>query len=91
MLAAIALAVFLGVLGVGLTANALAGAGVGDAGIPSGTAVVSVGVGESLWDVAARTAPDAEPSAVVAKIQELNNMTGGGVAAGMPLVVPAEP
>ncbi|KMS82280.1 hypothetical protein ACZ91_59595 [Streptomyces regensis] len=87
MLAAVAAVVFLGVVGLGLTVDALAGAG--EAPVPSGTEVVSVGAGESLWDVAERAVPEVEPSAVVARIQELNDLAGGEVAAGTPLVVPA--
>lgn len=87
LLAAVAAVVFLGVVGLGLTVDALAGAG--EAPVPSGTEVVSVGAGESLWDVAERAVPEVEPSAVVARIQELNDLAGGEVAAGTPLVVPA--
>lgn len=87
LLVAVAAAVFTGVVGLGLLAHALAGAGNAD--VPSGTTVTSVGAGESVWDVAERATPNVDPSAVVATIQDLNELPKADVSAGTPLVVPA--
>lgn len=57
--------------------------------VPDRTAVVSVGAGESLWDVARQNAPGSDPQAVVDRIAELNDLQGGAVPAGASLVVPA--
>ncbi|WP_253863936.1 LysM peptidoglycan-binding domain-containing protein [Prauserella halophila] len=90
LLAAVAIGVFCFVVAVGSIANALAvvsDAGVG--AVPAETAVVSVGAGETLWDLAEAAAPDANPAAVVTRIRELNDLAGGTVRVGTPLVVPA--
>ncbi|PXY19568.1 LysM peptidoglycan-binding domain-containing protein [Prauserella muralis] len=87
LLAAVAAAVCLGVAGLGWLASSMAGAG--EATVPASTAVVSVAPGDTLWDVAERSAPDSDPQAVVERIQELNGLTGADVRPGTPLVVPA--
>ncbi|MFC4001943.1 LysM peptidoglycan-binding domain-containing protein [Prauserella oleivorans] len=84
---AVAVVVFLGVVGLGLFAGALAD--TGGSAVPADTAVVSVRAGDTLWDVAERTAPGSEPAAVVERIRELNGLTGALVEPGTPLVVPA--
>ncbi|MBK1788338.1 LysM peptidoglycan-binding domain-containing protein [Prauserella cavernicola] len=88
LLLALGAAVCLGVVGLGTLAGGVAGGG--EATVPVGTAVVSVSPGDTLWDVAQRTAPGSDPAAVVERIQELNGLTGAAVDAGVPLVVPAE-
>jgi hypothetical protein len=82
----IGLAVFLGVIGVGLLAGSMAGSAV-----PERTAVVWVQPGESLWDVAERSAPGFDTEAVVAKIRELNEIPAGDVLTGQALEVPSAP
>lgn len=82
----IGLVMFLGVLGVGMLADAF----VGDA-VPERTAVVWVEPGETLWDVAKRSAPGYDPGAVVHRIHELNEIAGNGVLAGQALQVPFAP
>lgn len=59
-----------------------------DAGIPAETAVVRVGAGETVWDVAQRVAPESDPPTVVQRIRELNGMTGSAVQPGQQLQVP---
>lgn len=56
--------------------------------VPESTTVVSVAPGESLWRLAERYAPGVEPSAVVARIEELNGVSAGEVTAGAVLSVP---
>ncbi|MBM7776360.1 hypothetical protein JOD54_006564 [Actinokineospora baliensis] len=80
-LAALAAAV---VYGIGVAANSVAG----EPQVPSTTTVVRVAAGESLSDVAARTAPGSDTAAVVERIIELNGLTGVTVRPGQPLTVP---
>jgi hypothetical protein len=82
----IGLVVFLAVIGVGFLAGSMAGSAV-----PERTAVVWVQPGESLWDVAERSAPGYDTEAVVAKIRELNEVPADGVLAGQALEVPSAP
>lgn len=52
-------------------------------------ATVTVQPGESLWGIAERIAPDADPRDVIADIERLNALDGSSVAAGQSLAVPA--
>jgi hypothetical protein len=56
--------------------------------VPERTSVVHVQVGETLWDVAERNAPDSDPEAVVSRIRELNHLPDSDVVPGQPLTVP---
>ncbi|GAA3851402.1 hypothetical protein GCM10022243_16440 [Saccharothrix violaceirubra] len=56
--------------------------------VPERTSVVYVQAGETLWDVAARSAPDSDVDAVVDRIRELNHLTSDEVLPGLALVVP---
>ena len=49
---------------------------------------VTVQPGESLWAVAVRIAPHADPRLVVQRIAEINHLAGAAVSAGQQLVVP---
>ena len=49
---------------------------------------VTVQTGETLWTVAERIAPHADPRLVVARIAEINRLPGAQVFAGQQLVVP---
>jgi hypothetical protein len=69
--------------------SALAVAGLGQladlvvaAGVPDATAPVTVRPDESLWQVARRVAPSAEPSVVVARIVEVNGLGSPSVESG---------
>ncbi|WP_232376228.1 LysM peptidoglycan-binding domain-containing protein [Amycolatopsis aidingensis] len=86
-LVALAIATGIGVAGLGLLAEGVGGA----APVPTETTLVAVAPGETLWDVAARFAPDSELGAVIRRIQELNGLTGAPVPAGTPLAVPYQP
>ncbi|RZS30578.1 LysM domain-containing protein [Herbihabitans rhizosphaerae] len=79
-------AVFAAVVGLGLFADAVVGSP--EDALPQTTAVVHVGAGESLWEVASRTLPDADTSAVVERIKELNRLGNAAVSPGQPLTVP---
>ncbi len=57
-------------------------------GIPAQTAVIRVGAGETLWDVARRVAPQSDQRAVVARIRQLNGIVGSAITPGQQLQVP---
>ncbi|MDQ4011000.1 MAG: LysM peptidoglycan-binding domain-containing protein [Actinomycetota bacterium] len=56
--------------------------------IPADTAVIQVGAGETVWDVAQRVAPRSDPRAVVQRIRQLNALKGSAIAPGQQLQVP---
>ncbi|BCK54596.1 lytic transglycosylase [Nocardia wallacei] len=79
--ALVSAAVVCGLIGVAhLRASAPAG---------ESTAVVQVGAGESLSEVAARVAPGVPVRDTVRKIVELNGLRGAEVSSGRTLIVPA--
>jgi hypothetical protein len=82
----VGLGVFLGVLGFGLFAGAM-----GEGAVPERTAVVWVEPGETLWEVAERSAPGYDTEAVIARIHQLNEIPGNGVLAGQAIEVPSAP
>jgi hypothetical protein len=49
---------------------------------------VTVEPGETLWAVAVRIAPHADPRLVVQRIVDINHLAGAAVGAGQQLVVP---
>jgi hypothetical protein len=59
-----------------------------DPAIPERIAVVRVGAGETVWDVAARVAPRSDPRAVVERILRLNGLTDAEVVPDQQLQVP---
>lgn len=63
-------------------------AGDVEVSVPDRVAVERVGAGETLWDVAARVAPESDRAAVVERIRELNVIGGSAVVAGETLRVP---
>jgi hypothetical protein len=83
-LAAIALAIGLIVTGLGVFAQGMSAA------VPDRTATVTVGSGETLWDIARHYSPDADSDAVVARIRQLNGLGDATVVPGLPLTVPVE-
>lgn len=58
---------------------------------PSGpaTSVVVVQSGESLWSIAQRVAPGADPRETVIRLRELNGLGNAIVVPGQSIVVPA--
>jgi hypothetical protein len=71
------------VVALGLLSDA-----VRQARVPETTALVRVHSGESLWQVARRAAPSADPGAVAARIVELNGLASPSVRDGDVLVSP---
>jgi hypothetical protein len=71
---------------VGQVANSETGNSA--AHVPDRLAVVRVGPGESLQDVAARVAPDAPARQVADRIRELNDLSSSSLVAGETLIAP---
>jgi LysM repeat protein len=53
------------------------------------TVRVTVGAGQTLWDIATLVAPERHPQDVVAEIAQLNNLEGSIVHAGQQVFVPS--
>jgi hypothetical protein len=81
VLVAVCAAAVVGALG-------LLSAGARESRVPSVTARVQVHAGESLWQVARRVAPSADPGAVAARIVELNHLGSPSVAGGSVVLSP---
>jgi hypothetical protein len=82
---ALLLALTIGILGRGTPVQA------GDAPAQVATSTVIVQPGQSLWDVARGLSLDADLRETVARIQELNGLSGGAgstVRPGQELIVP---
>jgi nucleoid-associated protein YgaU len=77
------------VLGLGLLAGWLGARVVHvQSTVPAGApAVVEVRSGDTLWSIARRVAPQADPRAVIDQLQRRNDLTGGMVRPGQRLVV----
>ena len=78
----------LGVMVVGFSATGhVASQAASSAGVQRAH-TVTVAPGETLWAVAERIAPHADPRLVVARIAQINHLPGAQVFAGQQLVVP---
>lgn len=55
---------------------------------PARTAVIRVGAGETVWDVARRVAPQSDQTAVVERIRQLNGIVASDILPGQQLRVP---
>lgn len=83
-LVAAAVAVGLIITGLGVFAEGMSGA------VPERTATVSVGRGQTLWDLAREYSPGSDPEAVVVRIRQLNGLPDAVLVPGLPLTVPVE-
>lgn len=83
-----ALSLVLVVLSAGAVGGLPATAGTGDTAPVAGQHV-TVRPGETLWSIALRTAPQADPRQTVAHIIDLNALESSAVQAGSVLLVPA--
>ena len=79
------LAVALGAL-VLVTAPATA---TGDPGVAAVADRVTVRPGETLWSIAERVRPGADPRATIARIRDMNGLQSSVAQAGQVLLVPA--
>jgi nucleoid-associated protein YgaU len=57
---------------------------------PATSRSVVVGAGDTLWSIAERLAPHADPRDVVARLETANDLPDATIQAGAPLVLPAE-
>lgn len=67
------------------------GAGTANAGtedVGSVTKTVTVGSGDTLWDIAHEADPTADTRETIAKINDLNDLASGRVTPGQRLIVP---
>ena len=78
----------LGLMVVGFSATGhVASQAASSAGVQHAR-TVTVQPGESLWAVAVRVAPHADPRLVVARIAQINHLSGAQVVAGQQIRVP---
>ena len=88
------LVVFLGTLMLVLMLGIVWGSGsvaTEQAGTPEPTRVVMVGPGDTLYDLAAEATPaDGDVAAMVERIQRLNALDSGMLAAGQTLQIPID-
>jgi hypothetical protein len=82
---------------VALVLSALSGSALGGASAEAGSTVstasfdhITVAPGESLWDLAAWIAPEADPREVVADMVALNQLPTTEVQPGQRLAIPLE-
>ena len=83
------LALLLLVVG-GAVVGGVAGASrAGSTASPAAVTATTVAPGETLWQIAQRTAPQQDPRDVVAEIRALNGLASGELRAGQQLLLPA--
>jgi hypothetical protein len=51
---------------------------------------ITVRPGETLWAIAGRVAPDADPRSTIARLESLNHLTSSTVPAGSVLLLPVD-
>ncbi|MDN3495603.1 LysM peptidoglycan-binding domain-containing protein [Planococcus sp. APC 4015] len=61
-----------------------------DAGAAESFSTVTVTYGDTLWSIAERVAPTADPRDVIDSIARLNALSGGTLSIGEELAIPAE-
>ena len=88
--------VVLALVGVALLALVYGRAvGVGPLAAPAGGGgavryeTVTVAAGDTLWTIAARRYPDADPREMVGEIEQANGLAGPAIEAGQQLKLPA--
>ena len=64
------------------------GAGVSPGRVEQNLAQVAVHPGDTLWSIAVRTDPGADPRLVIQRITDLNALAGAGITPGQTLWVP---
>ena len=77
------------VLAVGLVV-ASGSVATGEAGTPEPTAVVLVGPGDTLWDIAAAAADDGDIESMMDRIEKLNALDSGMLMSGQRLLIPVD-
>jgi len=61
-----------------------------EAGTPEPTAVVMVGPGDTLWDIASAAADDGNVASMIARISKLNALDSGMLVSGQRLLIPVD-
>ncbi len=79
---------FLAALLVVLTVFGAHSAATGEAGVPVQTHTVTVGEGDTLWEIASRVAEPGQVREMVHQIEELNALPGPSLAQGQQIAVP---
>jgi hypothetical protein len=79
---------FLAVLLAAFTAFGARSAATGEAGDPVPTRTVTVGEGDTLWEIAGSVAGPGEVRSMVHRIQELNALSGSALDVGQEIAVP---
>ena len=64
-------------------------AGASDVAVADHSVYITVGAGESLWQIAERVAPNADPRDVVIEITNYNHLEGD-IQAGQRIAIPAQ-
>ncbi|MDF1605686.1 LysM peptidoglycan-binding domain-containing protein [Nocardioides sp. YIM 152315] len=59
-----------------------------DSGTPEPTAVVQVGPGDTLWEIASTAAGNGDVRSMIERIEKLNALDSGMLVAGQRLLVP---
>ncbi|GAA4737562.1 hypothetical protein GCM10023350_21970 [Nocardioides endophyticus] len=60
------------------------------AGTPEPSAVVMVGPGDTLWDIAAAAADDGDVASMIDRISKLNALDSGMLVSGQRLLIPVD-
>ncbi len=79
---------FLGVLLAFATMAGPHSAASGEAGTPVQTRTVEVGAGDTLWRIASEVSAPGQVRETVHQIEELNALSGPGLAVGQEIAVP---
>jgi LysM repeat protein len=75
-------------LGIGLVLAA-GSVATPEPGAAESTTVITVGTGETLWDIAAEAAEDGRVREMISRIERLNALESTSLAAGQQLRIPA--
>jgi hypothetical protein len=86
---ALVAAVVAALLGAGY-ARVAEGSSAGSGPVPVAAESVTVAPGDTLWDIASRRYPGADPRQKVFEIEQLNGLSGPAIQAGQRLKVPAD-
>jgi nucleoid-associated protein YgaU len=76
-------------LAVALIAAVALMASSGPADTHTATATVVVQPGDTLWGIATKAAPSADPRATIAELKRLNHLGGTAIEVGQELILPS--
>ena len=85
----VVLLALMAVLAVGIVV-ASGSVATGEAGTPEPTAVVMVGPGDTLWDIASAAAADGDIESMMDRIEKLNALDSGMLMSGQRLLIPVD-